>query len=182
MNVDKNRAGILDIAKSSICIALLSVASYVVMPLPFTPVVLSMHTVAVNIIGLIMRPKNAAYTIAVYIVMGLLGLPVFSVGTGGAAKLFGPTGGFYFGFLFAVIAISLLKGRQISFKRYLLVTAGVGMPVQYLSGMLFIFFYNDFNIRAAAASVVPFIPGDVVRCIIASVVAVALNRADNKCN
>ena len=59
--------------------------------------------------------------------MGLVGLPVFSAGTAGPGKLLGPTGGFYFGFLFAAILISLLRGKRNSVKRYVLVLIGIGL-------------------------------------------------------
>lgn len=167
------------ITRIALCVAVLSVSSYLVIPLPFTPIVLSMHTVMVNLIGLILKPRDAAYTILVYLAMGLIGLPVFSGGTAGPAKLFGPTGGFYFGFLFAVIVISLLKGKR--FFRYVLVTIGVGIPVQHLFAILFMCIHNGFNIQAAAFSVsLPFIPGDIMKCVVASGIGVAVNQALRK--
>ena len=87
------------LTKIALCTAMLCVASYIVIPLPFTPVVLSMHTLAVNLAGLILKPKHAACVIGLYLLMGLAGLPVFAGGTAGIGKLLGPTGGFYFGFL-----------------------------------------------------------------------------------
>ena len=175
MHMKEKRADIVNITVTAICIALLSVASYVVIPLPFTPVVLSMHTVAVNLVGLIMKPKNAAYTMIIYLVMGCIGLPVFSAGTGGAGKLFGPTGGFYFGFLFAVIAISLLKGKEIRLKRYILVTVAVGIPIQYLFGMMFMLLHNGGSLTAAAP-LLTLIPTDIVKAVIASTAGVVLNK------
>lgn len=163
--------------KIALCVAVLSASSYLVLPLPFTPIVLSLHTVIVNLIGLILKPKHAAYTILIYLLMGLIGLPVFSGGTAGAGKLLGPTGGFYFGFLLAVIAISLLKGNKPKFLRYALVTILAGLPIQHLFAILFMCIHNGFNLKAALLSVsLPFIPGDVIKCLMASGVGVALNR------
>lgn len=174
----KNRLDTSSMTKIALCTALLSASSYLVIPLPFTPIVLSMHTIMVNLIGLILKPRYAAYTLLVYLTMGLIGLPVFSGGTAGPGKLFGPTGGFYFGFLFAVIVISLLKGRKVRFSRYCLVTIFAGIPIQHLSAILFMCFHNNFQVSAAAWSVsIPFLPGDIIKCVIASGIGVAVNRA-----
>lgn len=174
---ERNRLDTVSITKIALCISLLIVSSYLVIPLPFTPIVLSMHTVMVNVIGLTLKPSHAAYTIFMYLIMGLLGLPIFSGGTAGAGKLFGPTGGFYFGFLLAVIVISKCKGKKNSFVRYVVVTIGLGLPVQHLFAILFMCVHNDFNIGAAVVSVsVPFIIGDIIKCVIASVIGVSLNK------
>ena len=173
----KNRPDTAGMTKTALCTALLCVSSYLVIPLPFTPVVLSLHTVVVNLIGLILKPRQAAGTLLLYLAMGLIGLPVFSGGTGGPGKLFGPTGGYYFGFLAAVILMSLLVQKKSGFGRNLLVTICVGLPVQHLAAILFMCFHNGFNLAAAAVTVsLPFIPGDVLKCLAASVVGTALNR------
>lgn len=172
---------ISSMTKIALCIAVISVSSYLIIPLPFTPIVFSMHTVIVNLIGLILKPKHAAYTILIYLIMGLIGLPVFSSGAAGPEKLFGPTGGFYFGFLFSVIAISALictfKEKKNNFIKYALTTIAAGMPIQHFFAVLFMCFHNSFNIRAAALTVsLPFIPGDIIKCIIASAIGAALNK------
>ena len=173
----EKKVDVRSMVQIALCVAILSISSYLVIPLPFTPIVLSMHTVVVNLIGLIFKPKYAAYTLLVYLLMGLIGLPVFSGGASGPGKLFGPTGGFYFGFLFGVVLISLLKGKKFRFIRYVVVTICVGIPVQHIFAIIFMCFHNGFNIPAAAWTVsVPFIPGDIIKCLIASGIGVALNR------
>lgn len=165
------------VAKMSVCVAFLCISSYLTVPLPFTAILLSLHTVAVNLTGLLLSPGQAAGTIIVYLLMGLIGLPVFSAGSSGPGKLFGPTGGFYFGFLFAVVVISLLKGKKNQFWRYIIVTILLGIPVQHLFGVLFMCFHNGFNIKSAFLTVsLPFIPGDVLKCVISSMLAVTLNK------
>lgn len=167
--------------KIALCVAVLSASSYLVIPLPFTPIVLSMHTVVVNLIGLLLKPKHAAYTLLTYLVMGLVGLPVFSGGSAGPGKLFGPTGGFYFGFLFAVIAISLLKGEKDRLPRYAAVTIGVGIPIQHICAILVMCLHNGFQVQSAVVAVsLPFLPGDIAKCVIASVIAAAANKVLHK--
>lgn len=167
---------IQDITKISLCVAILCVTSYLVIPVPFSPVVLGFQTIMVNLIGLIFKPKEAGSTILIYLLMGMIGLPVFSAGTGGPAKLFGPTGGFYFGFIVAVILISSLKGKKISLKRYCAVTIIIGIPVMHAFAIFFMCIHNGWNVEAAFITVsLPFLVGDVVKCIMASTIGVALN-------
>lgn len=166
-----------DMTKMALCVAILCVTSFLVIPLPFTPVVISLHTIAVNIIGLILTPMQAGITVLIYLLMGLVGLPVFSAGTAGPGKLFGPTGGFYFGFLFAVIGISLLRGKKISMRRYVIVSILVGIPIQHVCAVLGMCIHNGGNVAAAFATVsLPFILGDIVKCFMSSMVGVSLNK------
>ena len=165
------------LTKIALCVAIMCVTSFFIIPLPFTPIVISLHTIVVNIIGLILKPKEAGLSILIYLCMGLIGLPVFSAGTGGPGKLFGPTGGFYFGFLFAVIAISLLRGKKISMKRYCVVSIMVGIPIQHICAVFGMCIYNEWNVLAAFTTVsLPFILGDIIKCVMASMVGVALNK------
>lgn len=181
MRIKHKKTDIYNLTKTALCVALLCVSSYFIIPLPFSPVVISLHTVMVNLIGLILKPKQAAVAMVTYLLMGLIGLPVLSAGTAGPGKLFGPTGGFYFGFLFAVVAISLLKGAKNSLGRYILVTICVGIPIQHVCAIAMMCFHNGGNIGAAVTTVsLPFLVGDVAKCVMASVVGVALNQALQK--
>lgn len=166
-----------DMTKMALCVAILCVTSFLVVPLPFTPIVISLHTIAVNIIGLILSPGQAGVTVLIYLLMGLIGLPVFSAGTAGPGKLFGPTGGFYFGFLFAVLAISMLRGKKISMKRYLIVSIAVGIPIQHACAIIGMCIHNEGNVAVAFATVsLPFILGDIIKCLMSSMVGVSLNK------
>ena len=166
-----------DMTKMALCVAILCVTSFLVIPLPFTPIVISLHTIAVNLIALILSPIQAGITVLIYLLMGLVGLPVFSAGTAGPGKLFGPTGGFYFGFLFAVIAISLLRGKKISMKRYAIVSIAIGIPIQHMCAIVGMCIHNGGNVAAAFATVsLPFIIGDIIKCLMSSMVGVSLNR------
>ncbi len=177
MNAKEKQTDIYNLTKLALCISLLCVSSYLIIPLPFSPVVMSIHTIMVNLIALILKPNYAAVAMATYLLMGLIGLPVFSAGTSGAGKLFGPTGGFYFGFLLSVIAISLLRGRKNNLKRYLLVTILVGIPIQHICAIFVMCLHNGFNLWAAVMTVsLPFVLGDIGKCVIASVVGVQLNK------
>ena len=167
-----------ELTKMSICVALLCISAYISFPLPFTPAMVTAQTIVINLIALILVPKQAMITVGVYILLGLYGVPIFIGGTAGFGKVFGPTGGFLLGYLAAVPVISLLKGKANDFKRYLVVTILVGMPIIYLGGSISMYIYQKSNIvTVLMTAVVPFILGDIVKCISASYLGTKLNQA-----
>ena len=145
----------VELTKMALLTALICVSAYIVIPLPFTPASLT-----------------AAFTMVVYILLGLTGLPVFSGGMGGPGKLFGPTGGYIMSWIPAVMLMSWLKGKYYSFKRYCLVTILVGMPVIYLIGSAYMKFITGMDWAATfTAAVIPFIPLDIFKCFAAALIA-----------
>lgn len=166
------------ITVSALFTAALSVSSLFVIPLPFSPVVLSLQTVIVNLIALTLGPLQSFYCLGVYLVMGAIGLPVFSAGASGMGKLFGPTGGFYFGFLLSAVVMSMLKGSRADLKRYLAVTLLVGLPLQHLCAVIMMCIHNGFDVAAAFTSVsLPFVLGDVIKCVVSALIGVKMNKA-----
>ena len=166
-----------DLTKISLCVALLCISSYIVIPLPFSLTSITAQTIIINLIGLIMLPKEAFITMFTFILLGACGLPVFSGGTGGIGRLFGPTGGYLLGYLTAAVVISILKGKEVNIKRYLFVTMVFGIPIIYLCGLTTMKIYMKGNlIQLLTASVFPFIPGDILKCILGSYIAVVLNK------
>ncbi|MBN9262586.1 MAG: biotin transporter BioY, partial [Hyphomicrobium sp.] len=89
--------------------ALMTASSYV--SVPMFPVPMTMQTLAVTLIGALYGWRLGAITIAVWLMQGALGLPVFSNGTGGIARLAGPTAGYLFAFPVAAMLTGWLAER-----------------------------------------------------------------------
>ena len=167
--------------KIALCVALLCASAYLVIPLPFTPTVISAQTLIVNLTALILTPLQSCAALGVYLLLGICGVPVFAGGMAGIGRILSPSGGFLIGFWVAAILISLLKGKIGHFWRYIVVTIGVGMPVIYLFGVVFMCIFQQVDIRTALiGAVVPFLIGDAVKCVVASSLALALNKALSK--
>ena len=165
------------LTKIAICVALLSISAYISIPLPFTAAMLTALTVVVNLVAFILTPKQAFLTLAVYILLGAAGMPVFVGGTAGFGKLIGPTGGFILGFLLSAPLISLLKGKVPDFKRYMFIAVFVGMPVIYLCGSISMCLVQNLDIFSTlVVAVFPFILGDIVKAGIAAYLGVKLNK------
>lgn len=161
----------------SICIAIICISAYISFPLPFTPAMITAQTIAINLVALVLTPKQSFLVVLLYMFLGVFGLPVFSGGTSGFGKLFGPTGGFILGFLVIAPLMSYLKGKNNSFKRYLFVTIFVGMTVLYAFGAIYMSIVQKISIIAALSlAVFPFIVGDILKCCLSSYIAAKLNK------
>ncbi len=168
---------IRNLTKVSICIAIICISSYIAFPLPFTPIMITAQTIAINITALILKPKESFLAVAVYIFLGIFGLPVFSGGTSGLGKLLGPTGGFIIGFLIVAPLISYLKGKNNNFKRYLTITILVGMIFLYAIGSIYMSMIQNIGIISALSlAVFPFIIGDFFKCFFSVIIAIKLNK------
>lgn len=156
-------------------VALLSASSYIIIPLPFSSASITAQTIVVNLIGLVLGPLHVLMVFLAWILAGLVGLPVFSGGMGGAAKLFGPTGGYIFGYLVAAVIISMFcrKVRNSHMQTLFLILAGI--PIIYLMGAVWMKIVTGQPwLAIMIQAVLPFIPLDIVKCLAAAALAKAL--------
>lgn len=174
MNQNKKTKSMIMI---SMFTAVLVVLSYISIPLPFSPVTLTGQTLGIMLIGSVLASYEAVSAVVVYLLLGAVGLPVFSGGHSGLGSLFGPTGGFLFAFILGVFIISLLKGDGKKVSRLLLANLIGGVVIVYLIGVPFLAFSLKMSIaKAATVGALPFIPGDILKVVIASFSASALNK------
>lgn len=164
-------------ARIAMMIAFISAMSFVRIPLPFSDAALTGQTLAMNIIALILTPKEAFISMFCYWTLGLVGVPVFG-GMAGPGKMFGPGGGYFMAFMLAVLLIGNLRGKQYHLGRYIAVTVIVGLVVVDGLGCVWLKLVTGLNWQAAfLAGFVAFIPLDVVKCVVACIVARPLQRA-----
>ncbi len=127
-------------------------------PVPFT-----MQTFAVLMIGALFGARYGSLTVVAYLIEGAAGLPVFSHGQGGLAVLFGPTGGFLYGFVAAALVTGFLAQR--GWDRHVVTTILamiIGNLLIYTFGLLWLSLLVGFK-SALAAGLYPFIAGDLVK-------------------
>ena len=174
----KTKLSTAQITKIALMIAFISVSSYIVIPLPFTSASITGQTLAVNLVALVLEPLEALFTLVAYWLLGLVGAPVFAGGTSGPGKMFGPTGGYYIGFILAAVLIAFLKGKKYNVVRYFLVTVLIGIPVIDGIGLIWMKLLGGMTWKAAfVGAVLPFIPLDIVKCIAATVLAKPIRSA-----
>lgn len=166
-----------EMAKMACMVALVCVASFVYIPLFFTEAKISLIPFMVEMVGLLFSPLQAGIIMLMYLVIGILGVPVFA-GVGGLGKILGPTGGYYWGFVLAAIAISLCKGKKYHCLRYILICIFVGVTIMYVPGAIQMKCQLHLPWMAVMIkSVFPFIPLDIVKAVAAAFVAKPVQRA-----
>lgn len=160
----KSKLTTTQITKIALMIAFVSVSSYIIIPLPFTPIAITGQTLVINLIAMVLTPKEALFTTCCYWLLGFVGAPVFSGGTSGPGKMLGPSGGYCVGFIIAAVLIAWLRGKKYNPIRYSLVGVFVGIPALYGIALVWMKLMTDMTWQAAfVASVLPFIPLELVK-------------------
>ncbi len=159
--------------------AIMCVLAPVSIPLFFTPVPISLGVFIVYIISYVLSPSHAVASVFIYILLGLFGLPVFSGYAGGAAKLFGPTGGYIIGYLFSAFIVSYFV--RLSNNRLLhLLGMLLGLAACYAFGTIWFSLIQHMDFLASLKlCVIPFLPGDCIKIILALIVGPELVKRIN---
>ena len=157
--------------------ALLVISGWISVPLPFSSVPLSLQSLWLMILALSLPLNLSLWAVGLYLLMGLVGIPVFANGHAGLSALVGPTGGYLLGFFFAVPVIHAIQERWpglfgTGFAGFL---GGIG--VIYLFGVTWLaFVLNQTVVHAFVIGAIPFLPLDIVKVLIAIAIAPRLKR------
>jgi len=180
--INKNHRGAnvnktAEMTKMALMVAMNCVSAYIIIPLPFSLSPIALQTLIVNLTGYVLNAKQAFMTMLVYLLVGLAGVPVFTGGSAGPGKLFGPTGGYIIGFLFTTVFLAYFRGEKYSFKRYALLGCVIGIPLIYVFGVVQLKLITGMGWdKAIMTGALPFIPLDIVKCLAAAVIAGPINR------
>jgi len=158
------------------------VAAQVSIPLPFTPVPFTLQPMVVLLGGAALGARLGMSSQVLYLAFGLAGLPVFAASPvlpQGFARLLGPTGGFLVSYPFAAFAAGYLAERGFD-RRYLtsVVAMGAGLAIVFASGIAWMAWGVPHLGLAIAlrAGLVPFLPADIVKILLAATVLPAAWR------
>jgi len=159
------KLSIKEMTVTSLFAALTIVGSYIFIPLPFSPVPITLQLLFTFLAGGILGRKLGFLSQVLYLFMGAIGLPVFAAGTGGIGVFFGPTGGYLLGFLPAAYLAGMGKNKFSTKLFYLL----LGLCFLYLSGITGLIIFGGLNINSALSTgILPFLPGDLFKVLLAS--------------
>lgn len=157
--------------------ALTAILGFISIPLPFSPVPVSGQSLGVMLAGSVLKTKQAVLSVLIFVLLGAVGLPVFSGFVGGMSILIGPRGGYYVGFLVGAAAIALLKGKSNNIYRLFFANLVGGIFCVYLFGVAWLDFVTGMGIKGAfVAGALPFLPGDACKVFIATIIGSALNK------
>jgi biotin transport system substrate-specific component len=160
---------------------LMAVAAHVSLPLPFSPVPLTLAPLAVLIIGMTLGPVTAFAALVLYLTEGAMGLPVFSPqGLGGVVQLLSPTGGYLFSYPLAAAT----AGWIVRYLRVVpspmvrgLIAGSVAMVIVFTAGTTWL--GTVLHLHAGTAwqlAVAPFLPGEIVKIVAAAFLYSTMQR------
>lgn len=165
------------LALTGLMAAVICVLGPLSLPIPVSHTPISLGTLAIYFVVTVLGLKLGTVSVTVYILLGLAGLPVFTGFTGGPGKLFGPTGGYIIGYIF----MALICGFFIDKWGNKLLPSVLGMlfgtAVLYLFGSLWMAYQFSYTLpQALLAGVVPYIPGDLAKLVLAMSLGRQLRR------
>lgn len=172
---------VLDLTQIALLAAIVCVLGPLAVPLPFSEVPVSLGILGIFLALVVGGFKNGTISIIIYILLGLVGVPVFANFTGGFAKLAGPTGGYIIGYIpMAVIAglFIYLSKRKIVFT---IIGLLLGLAVCYAFGSAWLGISTNMGfVKALAVGVLPYIPFDLAKLAIALAVGIPVQKAVSK--
>lgn len=172
--------------------AFIAVLAQIQLPLPITPIPISLAVLAVLITGGVLGVKRSLITIIVYILIGFVGVPVFAGFQGGMAVLAGPTVGYIIGYIPLIVIVAAFtkyareKAKEFSWPAYkecavIVIGAIIGILVLYALGTaLFMVMTGRGIVESLAMCVIPFIPGEIFKIVAFTIIIQALKKSIGK--
>ncbi len=171
---EKKKLKTIDIVYVGLFAALMSVCAWISIPLTVS---VTLQTFAVCLTAGLLGWKRGVFTVLIYILLGMIGLPVFTGFKSGIAAVTGPTGGYIVGFLFTALIVGLTAdkiGKKIWQNIVFMI---IGIAVCYLFGTVwFVIAYKVSFVSALSTCVFPFLLPDAVKIILAAVLVNRLKR------
>lgn len=144
--------------------AIICVVSPWVIVLPISPVPVSFSLFAVLLTAYLLEAKDSLICCTLYLILGGIGLPVFSGGVGGPGKLWGPTGGYLIGYLVTALVTGYMVNHFKGKRLFHLLGMTLGVCGCYGLGTLWLCISMDVSIlEGLLLGVVPYIPADMVK-------------------
>jgi biotin transport system substrate-specific component len=140
--------------------------------LPLQPVPVTLQTLFLYLAGSLLGGRLGALSQFIYVILGVIGLPVFSGGKAGLGVFMGPTGGYLLGFIAgAFVTGKIVDARENPGVVWLVLAMMVGTAVVYTLGVTQLVLIGKLSVgKAFAAGVLPFLPGDALKIAAASVI------------
>lgn len=167
-----------DLTKTALFAAALCILAPWTLPIGALPMTLG--TFAVSLVGGIGGVKRGTAAVAIYILLGTVGLPVFAGFVGGAQTLFGVTGGFIVGYIPLCLVLGLICDKKPTFSGCLLGNS-LGYVIMYLIGAVWYCFVAKAGfISALTVCVLPFVLTDILKILASCALIPRLKRALDK--
>ncbi len=173
--MNTKKLSIQDLCYIGIFTAIIAVSAQISIPMPYG-VPITLQTFTIMLAGIVLGTRNGTISALTYILLGAIGAPVFAHFTGGFGIVFGATGGFILSFPLMALAAGI--GESKNNRLYLVFGLFAGVIINYLFGMLYFTVIMSSNIKTAfIACILPFIPADIIKIGLVTVLGKSLKRA-----
>ncbi|WP_027634005.1 biotin transporter BioY [Clostridium hydrogeniformans] len=155
--------------------AIMAVLSQISIPLPFTSVPITLQVFGVVLIGTILGRKLGFLSLIIYLLLGAIGIPVFSGMSSGLGAIVGPTGGYLIGFpiMCYLIGFGVEKKNNILF----FVLAFIGVLIDYAFGVIQLSYISNLSLSTALVyGFYPFIAKDIVMVFLAAFLGLQIRK------
>ena len=176
ITIDSKDSQIRAMAKIGLMAAIICILGP--LSIPIGPVPISFTNLAIYFALYLLGTKKGTISYLIYMLLGLVGLPVFSGFTGGPAKLLGPTGGYLIGFIFTALISGFFIDRF--WRNYLLSAVGMilGIAVAYVFGTVWLAYSAGMTFsQALAAGVIPYVGFDLIKIVVLMLVGPEVRKA-----
>jgi biotin transport system substrate-specific component len=131
------------------------------------------QTFFLNVSAILLGGQLGAVSQFIYVMLGVVGIPVFAGGKAGLGVIFGPTGGYLLGFIIAAFVIGMVNRMKKSAGIFWnIFSMLIGMLIIYFMGSLQLSLVAKMNFhKAIAIGVLPFIPGDIIKVLLAAIIS-----------
>ena len=160
-----------DLVLCSLFVALIIVGTFIRIPIPVLPFTLQL--LFTMLAGLLLGPKLGATSVIIYIILGLIGIPVFTEG-GGIGYIFKPTFGYIVGFAVGAYATGKIANKEKNpSMRRLLIANFIGLFIVYAFGMIYYYVISNFYLASpiGVKAIILYcfvlaVPGDIFLCFL----------------
>lgn len=174
---EKSKFSVKQLALVGLMAAVICVLGPLALNIPVSPVPISLGTLAIYFVMSVLGMKLGTLSVVIYILLGLVGVPVFAGFTAGPGKLFGPTGGYIIGYIFMALICGFFVDKFGQKLPLYFLGMVLGTAVCYLFGTIWLGYQLEKSFtEALAIGVLPYIPGDLIKLIIAMAVGFQVRK------
>lgn len=170
-----------DLARIALFAAIIAALGLIpAIPLPFLPVPITAQTLGVMLAGAILGSRRGGAAVLIFLLLVAIGLPLLPGGRGGFGVFFGPTAGFLLSWPLGAFVIGLLMERfreRVNLFTATLFNLAGGVAVIYAGGIAWLAFVAGVPFMGALTGSAAFIPGDLIKAVVAASVALTVHRA-----
>lgn len=171
-----SKISIQDICMIALCTAVIAIMAQISIPMPLG-VPMTMQTFAITLAAVVLGSKKGFISSLIYVLLGMIGIPVLAGFSGGIQHIVGPTGGFLISFPIMAYIIGLGVDKFKDVKGGFILCIILGTIVNYIIGVLMFCILTDSSVTIGfTACVLPFIPTAIIKAVLAAVIGLQIRK------